>query len=239
MWRVRVVAAWGGCRPTRRPRAGRRGPTGWQAAVGVGHGSASEEQARERVAHRVDQDGERCPDRRHQPAPEQRAARLRHRGALLEPRVRPRQESARQQPWQEGLVGGGVEHRQQAEHRHQRSKHGDRQDAREGEQGHPREHDRPAEVRADQQRLAADPVGQHAGEQSDRQVGGNSRGLDEPNVGRRAAQVGDDEHTERDTADGGTECGDRGRRPEPAKTRVVAQSHGPVRHPSRPATGRG
>jgi hypothetical protein len=42
---------------------------------------------------------------------------------------------------------------------------------------------RPAELRADQQRLAADPVGQHAGEKSDGQVGGYPCGLDEPDVG--------------------------------------------------------
>jgi len=157
---------------------------------------------------------------------------------LLEPGIGARQEFTRQQAGQEGLVGCGVQHRQQAEHHHQRGEHGNVQVAGGGEQGHSGQHDRSAEVRADQQRFAADAVGQHACEQSNREVGDHARASDDSDVGGGTPEVGDDEHTDREDADVGATVGDRGGSPEPAEPGMASQRRSLVRHQDQPAMRR-
>jgi len=169
------------------------------------------------VAGCVDQDGDRRPEQGHEGAPEGGAGGLGRGVALLQPRVGPGQSGAGDQPGQEGLVGGIVAKRQQAQRGDEAEQRGQGQPVQCGEQRDAGEHHGPAEVGGDQDGAPAQPVGQHPDQQADEQVGHPACRVDETDVGGRAAQVVDDQHLQRHGGDVGAKRRHSGRHPEAAE----------------------
>ena len=129
--------------------------------------NAEDEQGREDVADRVDDDRERCRQEADQHAGEARARELRRRPADLEPRVAFDELIAVDDRRQVALVGDVEEDREAAVHERDDVQLPDRQGADGIGERDRDEADRPPQVPDDQDRAAPQPVDPDAGRQAE------------------------------------------------------------------------
>lgn len=198
-----------------------------------------DEQTGQRIAHSVQSNSQRRPDPRHQGAAHYWAGGLSYRCALFKASVCARQQRARHQHRQEGLLSGRAQYRQRAEQRHQHCQCRDRQVTDTRQHRHSREYHRSPQIGADQDRLTPNPIDQHTYEQSEHQIRNHGRAAHKPDLSRGAVKIGNDQNTQCHCGDRGTEVRDRACSPKAAEPQVIAQTRIPPHQLSRSTTKRG